>query len=107
MITYDRPLEPQVFVNGRPGAESYFANALSTYGCFTNIPDEEKRAIFALCSDKKTKESLFGGSYQKCVYCELKPGQTGTRETDHFYPKSLHHSRAFDWTNLLPCCRSC
>jgi uncharacterized protein (TIGR02646 family) len=107
MIKYDRPPEPEFFSDAKTEAQLGFDGALGAHGSYSQIPDDEKRAIFALCSEKRTKDVLFGASHEKCAYCELKPAQSGTRESDHFFPKSLYHSQAFEWINLLPCCHSC
>ncbi len=40
---------------------------------------------------------------KKCAYCEY--GEAN--EIDHYWPKSLHPEKTFDWTNMLPSCGSC
>ena len=55
---------------------------------------------------EKIQAFLFPTSSFKCAYCER---LADILEIDHFYPKDddLYADKAFDFNNLLPCCKKC
>jgi len=107
MIAYIPPEEPPFHSTGKSVSKQTFEDNLKKYGSYTKIPQKEKNKTFELCGRSEVKDLLFAASSGKCVYCELNPSDTGSRENDHFLPKSSYHDLAFDWGNYLPCCRNC
>jgi uncharacterized protein (TIGR02646 family) len=50
---------------------------------------------------------LSGMSLNKCAFCESRLGVSTYLEIEHYIAKTVDESKAFEWTNLLPSCRSC
>lgn len=80
---------------------------IDKYGGYEKIPQDVKNSMWIHYRDKDVKKILFEASFQKCAFCETKPGESGNIEVEHFKPKSLYPSLAFEWNNLLPVCRKC
>lgn len=80
---------------------------IDKYGGYEKIPQEVKNSMWVHYREKEIKKILFDSSHGKCAFCEAKPAESGNIEVEHFMPKSLYPSKAFEWTNLLPVCRKC
>jgi len=80
---------------------------IDEYGGYEKVPQEVKNSMWVHYRDKDIKKVLFASSNEKCVFCEAKPAESGNIEVEHFMPKSLYPSKAFEWDNLLPVCRKC
>ncbi|MGH9719846.1 MAG: HNH endonuclease [Bryobacteraceae bacterium] len=55
----------------------------------------------------KAKNALARMSHDKCAYCEGGINSTRTQQVDHFQPKSLFPSLAYDWGNYFLSCGGC
>jgi uncharacterized protein (TIGR02646 family) len=55
----------------------------------------------------KHKESIAKMSNQKCVYCEGPINALRAAHVEHFMPKALFPSRAYEWTNYFLGCPGC
>ena len=107
MIAYTHPKEPPEHLSVKASSEADLRAAIANYGSYTKIPTNVKNEIFSLCGSALVKDIIFSASYEKCVYCEVNPSESGTRQNDHFLPKSVHTHLAFEWDNYLPCCHQC
>lgn len=107
MIKLNRPPIPSILSN--KGSE--WTNALlalvKQYGSYSNIPAEKKESILKNYRHQQIKDALYPSSNKKCAFCESFPDDCGNIEIEHFHPKSIYPTEAFDWNNFLPCCRKC
>lgn len=55
----------------------------------------------------RAKRSLAAMSYQKCSYCETPINAERSAAVEHFKPKSLFPSLAYDWENYFLGCGGC
>ena len=55
----------------------------------------------------RAKKALAGMSHRKCAYCEGKINSPRAGQVDHFKPKSLFPSLAYDWDNYFLSCGGC
>jgi len=55
----------------------------------------------------QAKEALARMSHRKCAYCEGKINSPRAGQVDHFKPKSLFPSLAYDWDNYFLSCGGC
>ena len=55
----------------------------------------------------KHKEVIAGMSCRKCVYCEGPINAPRTAHVEHFKPKALFPSLAYEWTNYFLGCAGC
>ena len=53
------------------------------------------------------KDALAGMSHQKCAYCEHPLNARRSGQVEHFKPKSLFPSLAYDWDNYFLACGGC
>ena len=54
------------------------------------------------------RSALGALTLEHCAYCDGFPiDTTGTKEIDHFRPKSRFPAEAFDWVNLYLTCNAC
>jgi hypothetical protein len=56
---------------------------------------------------KSIKKGLLAMSRNKCPYCESQAGADQWGQVEHFRPKSLFPTRAYDWGNYLYSCEKC
>jgi len=107
MIKLNRKSKPDVLIsNGQDWTSSLMA-AVSTYSSYSKIPKDIKEKLLVHYRNQNIKDPLFESSLQKCAFCEIKPGESGNIEVEHYAPKSLHPELAFEWLNFLPACRKC
>lgn len=107
MIKLYRNPKPKILKDNQTTWTNALLNAVSQYGDYSKIPKDIKDQLLKYYRHEKIKEALFTSSLQKCAFCEIKPGESGNIEVEHFAPKSLYPERAFDWENFLPACRKC
>lgn len=107
MIKLSRKPKPEILTNNERQWTSELIKAVSVYGDYSKIPKEEKLKLLAHYRHQDIKSHLFDSSLQKCAFCETKPGESGNIEVEHFAPKSIYPSIAFQWENFLPACRKC
>lgn len=55
----------------------------------------------------KQKEIIAGMSHRKCVYCEGPINARRAAHVEHFKPKALFPSLAYEWTNYFLGCPGC
>ncbi len=55
----------------------------------------------------EAKDELVKMSYHKCSYCESAIGHRGEGQVEHFKPKSLFPSLAYEWDNYFLACGGC
>lgn len=55
----------------------------------------------------KSKKALAGMSHQKCAYCESPINAERSAAVEHYKPKSLFPSLAYDWNNYFLGCGGC
>jgi uncharacterized protein (TIGR02646 family) len=55
----------------------------------------------------KHKEVIAAMSHRKCVYCEAPINAPRAANVDHFKPKALFPSLAYEWTNYFLGCTGC
>ena len=55
----------------------------------------------------KQKEIVAGMSHRKCVYCEVPINARRAAHVEHFKPKALFPSLAYEWTNYFLGCPGC
>jgi uncharacterized protein (TIGR02646 family) len=55
----------------------------------------------------KHKEAIAAMSHDKCVYCEGPINALGAQHVEHFRPKALFPSLAYEWTNYFVGCAGC
>ena len=65
-------------------------------------PDILIRAIWG-----RHKETIAAMSHRKCVYCEAPINAPRAAHVEHFKPKSLFPSLAYEWTNYFLGCSGC
>ena len=58
-------------------------------------------------SDKRVKDALDAWSHGKCAYCESLINARHSQQVEHFKPKSLFPSLAYDWSNYFLACDGC
>lgn len=107
MIKLARNIKPEVLEINEAIWSSNLHTAIQKYGCYSNIPNQEKMQLTQYYRHEKIKEALFSSSYEKCAFCECKPSEGGNIEVEHFKPKSIYPDSTFEWDNFLPSCRKC
>ena len=107
MIKIDMPDAPKILIDNKGIWTNSLLDAVKKYGSYSNIPQDEKSKLLVHYRHSDIQKLLFDSSYQKCAFCECKPGECGNIEVEHFAPKSLYPELAFEWSNLLPSCRKC
>ena len=58
-------------------------------------------------SDKRVKKAFDTWSNSKCAYCESGINAHRSQQVEHFKPKSLFPSLAYDWSNYFLACNGC
>lgn len=58
-------------------------------------------------SDRRVKNALDAWSHGKCAYCETLINANRSQQVEHFKPKSLFPSLAYDWSNYFLACNGC
>lgn len=107
MIKLTRPSEPKILCDNSATWTRDIMNLVAKYGSYKEIPFSEKEAALKFYRHDDIKNALKESSFHKCAFCEGKPEETGFAEVEHFYPKSIHTDKTFEWTNLLYCCKAC
>lgn len=108
MIFLNKPLHaPQILRDNKDEWTQNLLDTIARYGSYTAIPKEVKESLLKYYRHQDIKDMLFPISHDKCAFCESFPAESGNIEVEHFYPKSLYPTKAFEWENLLPCCRKC
>ncbi|HWV16632.1 MAG TPA: hypothetical protein VN030_14460 [Cellvibrio sp.] len=107
MIKLSRKSKPDILAHNESQWTSELINAVSVNGSYSKISKEEKQKLLVHYRHQDIKNSLFDSSFQKCAFCETKPGESGNIEVEHFAPKSIYPNLAFQWENFLPACRRC
>jgi uncharacterized protein (TIGR02646 family) len=64
-------------------------------------------AVWSWKSDKRVKTALAKWSHGKCAYCETLINARRSQHVEHFKPKSLFPSLAYDWDNYFLACNGC
>ena len=57
--------------------------------------------------DKRVKDNLDRWSHGKCAYCETPINARRSKQVEHFQPKSLFPSLAYDFENYFLACNGC
>jgi uncharacterized protein (TIGR02646 family) len=55
----------------------------------------------------REKEAIAAMSHEKCVYCEVPINAPRAAHVEHFKPKALFPSLAYEWTNYFLGCPGC
>jgi uncharacterized protein (TIGR02646 family) len=73
------------------------------------LPKSLGKAIFPAVwrSDKRVKNAFDAWSQGKCAYCESLINASRSQQVEHFKPKSLFPSLAYDWANYFLACNGC
>jgi uncharacterized protein (TIGR02646 family) len=73
------------------------------------LPKSRGKAIFPAVwrSDKRVKKTFDAWSQGKCAYCESLINASRSQQVEHFKPKSLFPSLAYDWANYFLSCNGC
>ena len=73
------------------------------------LPKSRGKAIFPAVwrSDKRVKKTFDVWSQGKCAYCESLINASRSQQVEHFKPKSLFPSLAYDWANYFLACNGC
>jgi uncharacterized protein (TIGR02646 family) len=73
------------------------------------LPRSRGKAILPAVwlSDKRVKKTLDAWSQGKCAYCESLINASRSQQVEHFRPKSLFPSLAYDWANYFLACNGC
>lgn len=73
------------------------------------LPQSRRKAAFPAVwnSDKRVKTDLDAWSHGKCAYCETLINAKRSQQVEHFNPKSLFPSLAYDWDNYFLACNGC
>ena len=58
-------------------------------------------------SDKSVKKAFDTWSNGKCAYCESGINASRSQQVEHFKPKALFPSLAYDWSNYFLACNGC
>ena len=58
-------------------------------------------------SDRNVKKAFDTWSNSKCAYCESGMTESGSQQVEHFKPKALFPSLAYDWNNYFLACAGC
>src|SRR5262245_54453907 len=58
-------------------------------------------------SDKSVKKAFDTWSNSKCAYCESGINASRSQQVEHFKPKALFPSLAYDWSNYFLACNGC
>lgn len=107
MIKLTKGPEPKQLQENKEAWTAELHVAIQQYGSYSNIPKAEKDSLLRHYKSQEVRDKLIESSHEKCAFCELKPGESGNVEVEHFAPKSLYPHLTFEWTNLLPACRKC
>lgn len=107
MIKLTRPSEPRILCDNGATWTRDIMNLVAKYGSYKDIPSSERDAALKFYRHDNIRNALKESSFHKCAFCEGKPEETGFAEVEHFYPKSKYTDKAFEWTNLLYCCKAC
>jgi len=73
------------------------------------LPTSRRRPAFPEVwkSDKRVKDAFDAWSNGKCAYCESPINARRSEHVEHFKPKSLFPSLAYDWINYFLSCDGC
>lgn len=73
------------------------------------LPMSRGKATFPAVwnSDKRVKTTLDTWSHGKCAYCETLINAQRSQQVEHFKPKSLFPSLAYEWDNYFLACDGC
>lgn len=82
-------------------------DAVDKYGGYSKIPSKERENLLSHYRHRDIQNTLAKSSYDKCAFCECKPGESSNIEVEHFAPKSIYSDLTFEWDNLLPACQRC
>lgn len=107
MIKLNRPSEPQVLCDNAADWTRDLMALVAEYVDYKSIPRDKKDAALKFYRHEDIKAALKESSFEKCAFCEGIPDETGFAEVEHFHPKSIYTDKAFEWTNLLYCCKAC
>lgn len=107
MIKLSRESKPVILEHNEYAWTSDLMAAVAAHGGYSKIPKEQKEKLIVHYRHQDIKGRLFESSLQKCAFCEMKPGESGNIEVEHFAPKSLYPNLTFKWENFLPACRKC
>lgn len=107
MIKLERRDEPSILAEKGVEWLQALLNAIATHGSFKKIPDKERESLLVNYRHDDIKKVLTESSHGKCAFCECHPAEGGYIQVEHFKPKSLYPSSAFEWINLLPACAQC
>lgn len=107
MIKLTRAPKPNILISHEKQWQQELRDAIVKHKGYKNISKEEKVKLASHYRHDEIKEVLFRSSNQKCAFCEMKPGESGNIEVEHFIPKSLYPESTYCWENLLPACRKC
>lgn len=108
MIKLFKQEAPEVLINNKEEWTNILLSLVTQHGSYSNIPKVDKEQVLKPYKHKEIKEALFSTSNKKCCFCECYPTEGGGNiEVEHFKPKSIYYNETFEWSNLMPICRSC
>ncbi len=93
---YRSPLPPrtQTYLDQRRIATANLTNVGAVW--------KNARKTKALRTVVRTLQSM-AGTRERCMYCVDSHGS----DIEHFWPKSSHIQKVFEWSNMLLCCTEC
>ena len=101
MIRLTRTAQPQVLQN------NHVAWRITHLAEIASGTKFSQTSVATNYNKKEVKESLLVSSQNKCMYCESHVKHIEHGEIEHIIPKSVDHSKVFEWDNLGFCCPVC
>jgi uncharacterized protein (TIGR02646 family) len=71
------------------------------------LEGKASKSVKSKYNNAQIKSALVSETHGKCAYCETKILHTQYGDIEHFVPKSLQPSKAFEWDNLTLACKVC
>ncbi|WP_179131170.1 retron system putative HNH endonuclease [Candidatus Entotheonella palauensis] len=110
----DKLPDPEAYASKAQEFEQLPINGQQRRNSFTKyapeeLPKRRRKPYFPTVwsSDRRVKSALATWSHSKCAYCEDKINARRSQQVEHFKPKSLFPSLAYDWDNYFLACNGC
>ena len=100
--------EPKILADNKAQWTADLLNLVKKYGSYSVIPKKEKETAIKNYAHPDVVSALKGETGKaKCIYCESYVDVTCYANIEHFHPKSICPSEAFEWDNLFIGCSVC
>ena len=103
MIRLRRPAEAEVLDERSRNYLAKLQKAAHAYPAASAEIDRAWAKFLRTKARKQVAQALDAWTFAKCAYCE----QIAAKDIEHFYPKTSHPGRMFQWTNFLRGCKNC